>query len=111
METIHQEFNHVIQEGTRHEIMANTGNIDLTGCQIYFALTGLFLSIIFISFLIYKLSSAIANKSCMGCNRLKRCEKEIKNIKSTLALNEFVDASILEEIAHKVDELKQKVME
>lgn len=111
MEAIHQEFKQVNQAGVHHEIVANTGHMGLTYGQMYFALAELFIFLVFAAYLIYKFSSAVANKSCVGCKRLKRCENEIKSIKTTLALNEFVDVSILEEISAKVDELKKKVIE
>jgi hypothetical protein len=55
------------------------------------------------------LAKSIARSTCCGCKRLGKCEKEIKNIKATMVLNDIVDVDILKEIADEVKDLKNEV--
>ena len=74
---------------------------------MYFAIGGIFLTIIIFLAFIYLLIKTYINKSCIGCKRLARCEKEIKEIKTNLEVGKYLDFDVFQDISNKLDDIKE----
>ena len=83
---INQEVKNITQSAgsTEQVITAEAGTINLTEPQMYFTIFGLFFFLSLIAILFYRIIKTVAVKSCLGCKRLLKCEKEIQYIKNKL---------------------------
>jgi|GEM_PF-6001376 len=76
-----QNFENVMQSGSTQEINANIKDIGFTEAQGYCIIAGFFLLVIFMIFCIKEIAKTYVTKSCAGCKRLKKAEKEITELK------------------------------
>ena len=106
-EPIIQTFENITQSGTEQEIVGNIHDIGITSMQFYSVLFALTLIVIaFLSF-IYLLIKSYINKSCAGCKRLGKCEKEIKELKHKIEVSKILDFDVFNNISAKLDEIKE----
>lgn len=104
---ISQYLENITQSGTEQTINMDAVVTDLTPGQMYFAIGGIFLTIIIFLAFIYLLIKTYINKSCIGCKRLARCEKEIKEIKTNLEVGKYLDFDVFQDISNKLDDIKE----
>ena len=91
------------------DISQDYNEIGLTSTQFYSVLFAFTTLLLFFLTFIYLLIKTYLNKSCAGCKRLKKCEKEIKEIKTNLEVGKYLDFEVLREISDKLDNIKEDI--
>lgn len=76
-----------------------------TEWQGYCIITGFFLTLIVLIICIKQLCSQIVAKSCIGCKRLAKCEKAIKELKKESSINTVFDKNIFNELSQKLENI------
>ena len=82
-------------------------DIGITPMQFYSVLFAFTVVLIFFLTFIYLLIKTFINKSCAGCKRLAKCEKEIKEIKTNLEVGKYLDFDVFQDISNKLDDIKE----
>lgn len=96
-------------KGTVDGITQEYMGLDLTSGQMYFAIGGFFLTVILFLFIMYFLFKTFINKSCVGCKRLAKCEKDIKDIQEKIELNGYFDKDWVLSLSEKIDKLQEDI--
>ena len=106
---INQNFGNITQSGTEQTINADAFDADITPAQFYCVLGSLtIILIVFLTFL-YLLFKTFINKSCVGCKRLAKCEKNIKDIQEKIELNGYFDKDWVLSLSEKIDKLQEDI--
>lgn len=104
---ITQTFENITQSGTEQTISGSIHDIGITSTQFYSVLFAFTVVLIFFLTFIYLLIKTFINKSCVGCKRLIKCEKEIKEIKTNLEVGKYLDFDVFQDISNKLDDIKE----
>lgn len=89
------------------DISQDYTDIGITPMQFYSVLFAFTVVLIFFLTFIYLLIKTFINKSCAGCKRLAKCEKEIKEIKTNLEVGKYLDFDVFQDISNKLDDIKE----
>lgn len=102
---INQEFHNITQNGNSAQIQASAEGLEFSPVQGYCIITGFFLTLIVLIICIKQLCSQIVAKSCIGCKRLAKCEKAIKELKKESSINTVFDKNIFNELSQKLENI------
>lgn len=80
---------------------------NLTPHQTYFLFTGFFITVIFLILCIKEIVIKISDKACIGCKRLKKCEKAIQEIKKEQSVRGFFDNKTFNHILTELEKIKE----
>lgn len=104
---INQSLSNITQSGTSQHIDVNASGISLTPHQAYFLFTGFFITIIILIICIKDVVIRISDKACIGCKRLKKCEKAIQEIKKEQSVRGFFDNKTFTHILSELEKIKE----
>lgn len=93
--------------GSIKEINQDYQVANLTPHQAYFLFTGFFITIIILIICIKDVVIRISDKACIGCKRLKRCEKAIQEIKKEQSVRGFFDNKTFTHILSELEKIKE----
>lgn len=95
--------------GSVEDITQEYFGLELTEPQMFFAIGSLFITVIFFFTFIYLLIKTYITKSCVGCKRLAKCEKRIKEIENQISLNGYFDNQTFNNLSAKIDKLSEEI--
>lgn len=84
-------------------------NVHLTEHQSDLLIVNSFLLLAIFIVCLFSTIKSYVTKSCIGCKRLRDCEEKIKDIKSTLTLNEYIDKNAIKNIVMDISAIKKEI--
>lgn len=104
---INQSLSNITQSGSEQHIDVNAGGVSITPHQAYFLFTGFFITLIILILCIKEIIIKISDKACIGCKRLKKCEKAIQEIKKEQSVRGFFDNKTFNHILAELEKIKE----